>query len=358
LIAKHLADLGLSNPRIVGKTEPFAIHHSVAQSNFAVQDCRACHSENSRIGKPMALASAAPAGVDVSFDSEGLTGGGQIVAEGNVLTFQPDNDMNTYVAGYDRARWVDILGVLMLIGVVLGVAFHGGLRVYFGRKFHPRHHHVGSRWAYLYTGAERFWHWLQMVSIVGLLLTGLVIHNPDKFGNFAFQGMVFVHTVLGWIFGINFLFALYYHLTTGYIKQYLPRPRGLRDRILLQIKFYGQGIFRGEPHPFKKTFSDKLNPMQRMAYFILLFVMLPLQMITGGWLWVVRVWPQAATWLGDMTMTRVATLHTLVAWMIGVFVVIHVYLTTTGHTFWSYISAMITGWEEVEVDDENEPMAV
>jgi len=358
LIAKHLADLGLSNPRIVGKTEPFAIHHSVAQSNFAVQDCRACHSENSRIGKPMALASAAPAGVDVSFDSEGLTGGGQIVAEGNVLTFVPEKNTSLYVAGHDRARWVDIIGLLALIGTVLGVSAHGGLRWYFAKKNPHSHHHVATRLAYLYTGAERFWHWLQMVAIVGLLLTGLVIHNPDKFGNFAFQGMVFVHTVLGWIFGINFLLAAYYHLTTGYFKQYIPKPRGLVNRMILQLKFYGQGIFKGEPHPFKKSFADKLNPMQRMAYFGLVFVLLPVQMITGAWIWAVRVWPQAATWFGDATMRWVAIIHTLDAWMIGVFVVAHVYLTTTGHTPFAYIKAMITGWEEVEVDDENEPMAV
>jgi len=30
------------------------------------------------------------------------------------------------------------------------------------------------------------------------------------------------------------------------------------------------------------------------------------------------------------------------------FVVAHVYLTTTGHTVFAHIKAMITGWDEVE----------
>ena len=33
------------------------------------------------------------------------------------------------------------------------------------------------------------------------------------------------------------------------------------------------------------------------------------------------------------------------------FTIIHVYMTTTGHTPTSHIKAMITGWDEVEVDD-------
>ncbi len=352
VIAKRLTDLGLSNPHIIGKVEPYAIHHSVAQSNFAVQDCRACHGPDSRVGKPMELAAAAPAGVTVSFDGSGLSDGGQVVAEGQTLTFQPEKDADLYVAGRDRARWADVLGVLALIGTVLGVGLHGGLRMYFAKKYHVAHHEEATRPEYLYTAAERFWHWLQMAAILGLLFTGLIIHNPDWFGGFSFRGLVFSHTVLGWILVINFLFALYYHLATGYIKQYLPKPQGLFSRMILQLKFYGQGIFKGEPHPFKKTFWDKLNPMQRMAYFGLLFAMLPVQLVTGVWIWAARVWPQAATLFGEATMTWVAVIHTLDAWLIGVFVVAHVYLTTTGHTPFAYIEAMITGWEEVEVDED------
>ena len=44
----------------------------------------------------------------------------------------------------------------------------------------------------------------------------------------------------------------------------------------------------------------------------------------------------------------VATLHVLGAYMITAFFFIHVYLTTTGHTVFAHIKAMITGWEEVE----------
>jgi thiosulfate reductase cytochrome b subunit len=36
------------------------------------------------------------------------------------------------------------------------------------------------------------------------------------------------------------------------------------------------------------------------------------------------------------------------AFFIFAFVVVHVYMTTTGHTVLAHIKAMITGWEDIE----------
>ena len=43
-----------------------------------------------------------------------------------------------------------------------------------------------------------------------------------------------------------------------------------------------------------------------------------------------------------------AVLHTLGAFAILTFLVVHLYMTTTGHSLLAHIKAMITGWEEVE----------
>ena len=47
-----------------------------------------------------------------------------------------------------------------------------------------------------------------------------------------------------------------------------------------------------------------------------------------------------------------AFVHTLAAYLIAIFFVGHVYLTSTGHTVFAHIKAMLTGWEEVEKGDE------
>jgi thiosulfate reductase cytochrome b subunit len=43
----------------------------------------------------------------------------------------------------------------------------------------------------------------------------------------------------------------------------------------------------------------------------------------------------------------VAFFHTAGAFMMLLFLIAHVYLTTAGHTPTAHIKAMITGWEEV-----------
>lgn len=354
IIAQRLSALGLKDPHIVGVVKPYAIHHGVVQSDYALSNCQACHGPDSRIGKPMALAISAPAGVTLSFVATGdVRDEGKVVLQDGVWYFQPEKDPNLYVAGRDHIRWIDLIGVLAFVATLVGVMAHGTLRVYFAKKY-PAKHHSRTRKEYLYTAAERFWHWLQMVAIVGLLFTGLIIHNPDLFGGFSFAYLVLTHTILGWILVINFVFALYHFLASGYFKQFVPRLEGFFTRMLVQARFYVWGIFRGEPHPFKKTFWDKLNPLQRMAYFGLIVVLLPVQMVTGVWIWAARIWPETAMLFGEATMLWVAGVHTLDAWLIASFVVGHVYLTTTGAHPLEYIQAMITGWEEVEVD-EDEP---
>jgi thiosulfate reductase cytochrome b subunit len=42
----------------------------------------------------------------------------------------------------------------------------------------------------------------------------------------------------------------------------------------------------------------------------------------------------------------VALAHTAGAFMMLVFFIVHVYLTTTGHSPFAHIKTMITGWEE------------
>ena len=57
----------------------------------------------------------------------------------------------------------------------------------------------------------------------------------------------------------------------------------------------------------------------------------------------------------SLSLEAIATLHVLGAYMITAFFFIHVYLTTTGHTVFAHIKAMITGWDEV--GDEHEKQA-
>jgi thiosulfate reductase cytochrome b subunit len=224
---------------------------------------------------------------------------------------------------------------------------HGGLRFFTGLRFSRKNTRIHE--VYMYTVYERFWHWLQTIVIVLLLFTGLIIHRPDMFGIFSFRGVVVVHNVLAALLVINAALSLFYHLVSGEIRQYIPRPYGFFDQAIVQLKYYLQGIFGGRPHPYEKTPNKKLNPLQQITYFGILNVLLPLQIITGALMWGVQQWPQVASWFGGLP--YLAPFHSLIAWIFGAFIVGHMYLTTTGAQPFSAIKAMMDGWDEVEVHE-------
>lgn len=356
LIANRLAARGLQNPRIQGEVQPYSIHHNVTTGKWAIQECAACHSKESRITAELQLSTYTPGGVTPTFvGGSTAAGSGQMVtgAAGS-LYFKPlTSEQALYVLGHDNVSWVDWLGLALFVGTLAGVFTHGGLRFWAARRNPPAEPRL--RRVYMYGVYERLWHWLQTAAIMLLLFTGLVIHKPDMLGFLSFKYMVQVHNVLAAILVINAALSLFYHLASGEIRQFLPRPRGFFDQSIQQALFYLRGIFKGEEHPFAKTPDRKLNPLQQITYFGILNVLLPLQIITGILMWGVQRWPDTAALLGGLP--GLAPFHTLIAWLFAQFIVLHVYLTTTGHEPLAGIKAMMLGWDEVEVHDGHEPVA-
>ena len=205
----------------------------------------------------------------------------------------------------------------------------------------------------MYTVYERLWHWLQTAVILLLTFTGLIIHKPEMFGAFSFRYVVQVHNVLAAILVANAVLAVFYNLASGEIRQYLPQPRGFFNQMTVQALFYLRGIFKGEEHPFEKTPERKLNPLQQVTYLGLLNVLLPLQIITGILMWGAQRWPNISAQLGGLPF--LAPFHTMIAWLFSTFIVMHVYLTTTGSTPMANIKAMMMGWDEVEVHQASAP---
>jgi thiosulfate reductase cytochrome b subunit len=346
LVAGKLSALGLNNPRIEGLVQPYSINHNVVDGDHALNDCKACHSEDSRMTQPIKLADHAPV-VPVFDVANNVNGTGELVTgKDGTLYYQPvpAND-KMYVFGSSRVGWIDWFGAIAFAGALLGVLGHGTLRYLAARK-QPKGHGATKR-VYMYEAYRRFWHWLQTASIVILLLTGLIIHRPDIFGAFSFPGMVTVHNVVAVILVINAALSIFYHIVTDQIRQFIPHPYGFFDDAIVQAKYYISGIFKGEGHPFEKRPDSRMNPIQKLTYFMILNVLLPLQIITGSLMWAVQKWPDIAGGLSFL-----APFHSLVAWLFGTFILVHVYMTTTGATPLESIRGMVTGYEEVEEHEE------
>lgn len=188
---------------------------------------------------------------------------------------------------------------------------------------------------YLYTRFERLWHWLQAVMVTLLLVTGLEIHGT--YSLMGFQNAVNLHNFVGLSWLIMFAFFVFWLFTTGEWKQYIPTTK----KLFSVVRYYCLGIFKGEPHPVQKSKGAKHNPLQRLAYLGISAMLLPAMMVTGLLYYLYNDIPQ---WI---PLDILAGVHTLFGLFLLNFLIVHLYMTTTGHSLFSHISGMITGWEEV-----------
>lgn len=201
---------------------------------------------------------------------------------------------------------------------------------------------------YVYKRFERFWHWMQAILIMLLGTTGFEIHGSIHF--FGFEQAVKLHNIAALAFLVLIVFAIFWHITTGEWRQYLPTRKNLRA----QVEYYLFGIFRHAPHPTKKTVLSKLNPLQKIVYAGLKIVLIPLMVLTGL-LYMFYRYPQRyeVFTLNISGLKIVATLHTLGAFLLICFFIAHIYLITTGHTITSNLKAMITGYEDIPNDGDH-----
>jgi thiosulfate reductase cytochrome b subunit len=197
----------------------------------------------------------------------------------------------------------------------------------------------------IYTAFERVWHWLQALTIIMLLVTGLEIHSPGSVRLFGFARAIWVHEALALFTIANAFLSLFYHLATGAIRQFFPQPRDFFSLAIAQVAYYTRGIFTDAPHPFAHGPENKLNVLQQVTYLGVLNLVLPLQVATGILMWKAQEWAGLVDRLGGLDV--VASVHVVCAWLFAAFVVMHVYLTTTGRTPFAHIRAMVLGWEEV-----------
>jgi thiosulfate reductase cytochrome b subunit len=202
---------------------------------------------------------------------------------------------------------------------------------------------------YVYRAFERFWHWAQAALIIFLGVTGFEIHGSIRF--FGFDQAVRYHNFASISFLVLIVFAVFWHLSTGEWRQYVPTWKNLRA----QAEYYFFGIFRHVPHPSKKTVLSKLNPLQKLVYAGLKVLVIPI-MVVSGLLYMFYRYPQRNEILslniGGLEV--IAVLHTIGAFLLVSFLVAHLYLVTTGRTITSNLKAMITGYEELEEETAGE----
>jgi thiosulfate reductase cytochrome b subunit len=210
---------------------------------------------------------------------------------------------------------------------------------------------------YVHPLPVRIWHWINALGFVALIVTGIQIRYVDLVGLMSFKTAVQLHNWTGFTLIGNFCVWLFFYLFSDKIKVYHPELSPMKHfrGSLRQLQYYGYGVFRGEPNPHHVSAYHKFNPLQSMAYQIIMLLLVPLAFFTGVLLWDLKRFAGAVELFGGVRV--VDTVHVLLFIFFTAFILVHPYLASLAHTPLAHFKAMVTGYEEVEEESAGSPPA-
>lgn len=212
---------------------------------------------------------------------------------------------------------------------------------------------------YLYPLWLRIWHLINATLFLVLIATGMSMHfSAEVEFLISFNTSVVIHNVVGIILSFNYIFYLVMNFLSGNYKHYLVKFDRLFERIFKQVHYYLYDIYHGKPHPFDTNEENKFNPLQQLGYVAVMYMLFPLILLSGWALLFPEFAPEEIMGMGGVW--PMALLHTLVAFFLAIFLFVHLYLGTTGHTFGDLFKTIVTGYhihhDHRETEKVNPPL--
>jgi thiosulfate reductase cytochrome b subunit len=198
---------------------------------------------------------------------------------------------------------------------------------------------------YLYPVWVRIWHLLNAVLCLILIITGISMQfsNP-KFPMISFGLAVSIHNIVGIILCANYIIFFLGNLTTRNGKYYKLIFPGLFSRLMTQFGYYTRGLFKGEAAPYPLNSERKFNPLQQVTYVGSMYFLIPIIIITGWALLYPEVIPARFFWFSGLHVTDF--FHIVAAFLVSLFMFIHIYFCTIGKSPLSNFKSMIDGYHE------------
>ena len=208
---------------------------------------------------------------------------------------------------------------------------------------------------YVHPLPVRIWHWINALGFVAMIVTGIQIRYVGLIDILHFRTAINLHNWIGFVLIGNFFVWLLFYLLTDKIRVYHPELRPVKHfrESFRQLRYYGYGIFKGDPNPHHVSVYHKFNPMQSMAYQVIMLFIVPAQFYTGILLWDIKRFSGMIEMFGGVRV--VDTAHVLIFIFFTAFIFIHPYLASLGHTPTAHFKAMFTGYEEVEEEPARTP---
>lgn len=188
----------------------------------------------------------------------------------------------------------------------------------------------------------RVWHWSNLFLFLVLLTTGIQMHYYQAAVHLiSFRTCFFIHNVAGILLLLIYMLFMLGNLFRDNGRYYRIKLEDIWPGILKQAVYYLNGIFLGRPHPYPHGENRKFNPIQKLTYLAVVWALFPTIIITGLALLVPRYIPVSI--MGMSGIAFLAFIHTYVAFFFSIFMVVHMYLATTGHTISELYLLMLFG---------------
>ncbi len=202
---------------------------------------------------------------------------------------------------------------------------------------------------YLTPTPVRIWHWLNALGIVTLCITGIQIRFPEYANIFGtYKAAIRLHNIAGVTVSISFVLWIFYYqfISRTLIKLYVPNLDDIKRGLFRQAFFYFFQYFLGAQNPHTATIESKFNAIQKMSYLFIMFLFLPLVIVSGLLLMNVAPLREWIIMIGGIKF--LADAHYLIACSFFAFLCVHIYMATLGHTPFAHFRQMWTGWEKME----------
>jgi thiosulfate reductase cytochrome b subunit len=202
-----------------------------------------------------------------------------------------------------------------------------------------------SKKIYLYPIWVRLWHIVNAITFLLLVATGISLHFTDPSNVFIpFATSVAIHNVCAII--LTFAYGVYIigNMISGNGKYYRGWKTDIKKNMMPQVRYYVFGIFKKEKHPFPVSLERKFNPLQKISYIFVIFVALPLLIISGIGLMFPKIVVMDAFGLSGLALTDY--LHQITGFLLSIFLIIHLYTCTLGDKPATLFKSIINGYHE------------
>ncbi|MCF8391896.1 MAG: cytochrome b/b6 domain-containing protein [Bacteroidales bacterium] len=197
---------------------------------------------------------------------------------------------------------------------------------------------------YFYPIWLRLWHVINAVFCILLIITGVSMQYAFANPIVSFEKAVSIHNFSGIALTINYTIFLLGNIFTPNGNYYRIKLKKMRKKLWKQLMYYSIGVFKNEKAPYPINAERKFNPLQQISYIVVMYMAIPILFITG---WAL-LFPEFILkgLLGFSGIFLTAQFHVLMGFLVTIFLIVHLYVSTMGTKPISNFKSIVTGWQE------------